>query len=157
MDNTHPTHVSVQTRNRKKTAQSNHDSFSIPQSLRQYADEPLYILIALWAQQQNRWICRTDISEVFEITPQRASFQVSYISKKKHLVTCQERAVRNEGSPNPHTEIWVTDVVLSRDRVRTTPSQPKTKPVRRSSIGNATPELRNLFNTLIGSRKTCSN
>ncbi|EMQ2412444.1 CaiF/GrlA family transcriptional regulator, partial [Salmonella enterica] len=34
----------------KKTAQSNHDPFVIPPSLQQYADEPLYILIALWCR-----------------------------------------------------------------------------------------------------------
>ncbi|ELQ3425247.1 CaiF/GrlA family transcriptional regulator [Salmonella enterica] len=39
----------------KKTAQSNHDPFVIPPSLQQYADEPLYILIALWCRQQNDW------------------------------------------------------------------------------------------------------
>ncbi|EAA6553379.1 hypothetical protein DLB95_25555 [Salmonella enterica subsp. diarizonae] len=39
----------------------------MPPSLQQYADEPLYILIALWAQQRGDWISRTDISETFGI------------------------------------------------------------------------------------------
>ncbi|HFW3088364.1 TPA: CaiF/GrlA family transcriptional regulator [Salmonella enterica subsp. enterica serovar Reading] len=56
---------------REKNAQSNHDTFVIPPSLQQYADEPLYILIALWAQQQNDWVSRTDISETFGINDRR--------------------------------------------------------------------------------------
>lgn len=53
MENTPQNHVPGLACGRKKTAQSNHDTFIIPSSLQQYADEPLYILIALWAQQQN--------------------------------------------------------------------------------------------------------
>ncbi|ECT1023264.1 hypothetical protein DPO11_25320 [Salmonella enterica] len=142
---------------RKKTAQSNHDTFVIPHSLRQHADEPLYILIALWAQQQNNWVSRTDISEAFGINDRRASFQVSYISRRNQRVTCEIRAVRNEGSPASHNQIRVTAVVLTRDTEKAVPIAPKNKPLKRSHVGNASPELSSLFHSLMGSRRTCGN
>lgn len=156
MENTPQTRVTGATRCRKKTAQRNHDTFLIPPSLRQHADEPLYILIALWAQKRGDWVNRMEISEAFGINERRASFQVSYISRRKQRVTCEIRTSRNEGAPTYHHEIRVTDVVLSRNARKAEPAAPKSKPLKRSRIGNATPELRNMFNTLLGSRKLCS-
>ncbi|HCL5312516.1 TPA: CaiF/GrlA family transcriptional regulator [Salmonella enterica] len=154
MDNTPQTYATPPLQ-QKKTAQSNHDTFVIPSSLQQYADEPLYILVALWAQQQNNWISRAEISEAFGITDRRASFQVSYISRRNKRVTCEVRAVRDEGSSCPHHEIRVTGVILTRDTERAVPSPTKNRPVKRSRVGNATPELRSLFNSLTGSRRAC--
>lgn len=142
---------------RKKTAQSNHDTFVIPPSLQPYADEPLYILIALWAQQRDDWVSRTEISEAFGINDRRASFQVSYISRRNRHITCEVRAVRNEGSPASHNQIRVTGVVLTRDTKRAAPAPPKSRPVTRSRVGNASPELRSLFNALAGSKRVCGN
>ncbi|EBS4549454.1 CaiF/GrlA family transcriptional regulator [Salmonella enterica] len=141
----------------KKTAQSNHDPFVIPQSLQQYADEPLYILVALWCRQQNDWVSRMAISEAFGITDRRASFQISYISRHKKRVACEIRVVRTENSQRFYHELMVTGVVLTRDTVRAVPVTPKKGPVKRSKVGNATPELRNMFNSLIGSRRICGN
>lgn len=155
MEKTQQTHMAEQSGGRKKTAQSNHDTFVIPSSLQQYTDEPLYILVALWAQQQNGWVGRAEISETFSITDRRASFQVSYISRRNRRVTCEVRAVRDEGSSCPHNEIRVTGVVLTRDTERAVPAPPKNRPVKRSHVGNATPELRSLFHSLIGSRRAC--
>ncbi|EBR9311552.1 CaiF/GrlA family transcriptional regulator [Salmonella enterica subsp. enterica serovar Muenchen] len=155
MENTPQNHISGQACYRKKTTQSNHDPFVIPASLQQYTDEPLYILVALWAQQQNDWVSRAEISEAFGITDRRASFQVSYISRKNRRITCETRAVRDEGSSCPHHEIRVTGVVLSGDTKRAVPVPPKNRPVKHSRIGNATPELRRLFHSLIGSQRVC--
>lgn len=141
----------------KKTAQSNHDPFVIPPLLQQYADEPLYILIALWCRQQNDWVSRMAISEAFGINDRRASFQISYISRHKKRVACEIRVVRTDNSQRFYHEIRVTGVVLSGDTVRATPVLPKKGPVKRSNVGNATPELRNMFHTLMGSRKICGN
>lgn len=157
MENTQRTRVSGQSVSRKRTIQRNHDTFVIPPSLQQYASEPLYILIALWAQQRDDWVSRTDISEAFGITDRRASFQVSYISRKNKRITCEVRAVRNEGSPAPHNQIRVTGVVLTRDTEKAEPAAPKSKPLKRSHIGNASPELRSLFHSLMGSRRACGN
>ncbi len=155
MENTPQNYVPELARSRKKTAQSNHETFVIPPSLQQYADEPLYILIALWAQQQNDWVSRTEISEAFGINDRRASFQVSYISRRNQRVTCEVRAARNEGSPAPHNQIRVTGVVLTRDTEKAVPVAPKNRPLKRSHVGNVSPELRSLFHSLMGSRSVC--
>ncbi|EDS7590086.1 CaiF/GrlA family transcriptional regulator [Salmonella enterica subsp. diarizonae] len=157
MENTPQNYVQELACGRKKTAQSNHETFVIPPSLQQYADEPLYILIALWALQRDDWVSRTDISEAFGINDRRASFQVSYISRRNQRVTCEVRAARNEGSPAPHHQIRVTAVVLTRDMEKAVPAAPKNKPLKRSHVGNATPELRSLLHSLMGSRRACGN
>ncbi len=155
MENTPQNYVPELARSRKKAAQSNHETFVIPPSLQQYADEPLYILIALWAQQQNDWVSRTEISEAFGINDRRASFQVSYISRRNQRVTCEVRAARNEGSLAPHNQIRVTGVVLTRDTKKAVPVAPKNRPLKRSHVGNVSPELRSLFHSLMGSRSVC--
>ncbi|EBA4670807.1 CaiF/GrlA family transcriptional regulator [Salmonella enterica] len=139
----------------KKTAQRNHDPFVIPASLQQYADEPLYILIALWCRQQNDWVSRMAISEAFGITDRRASFQMSYISRHKKRVDCEIRVIRTDNSQRFYHEIRVTGVVLSGDTVRAVPVQPKKGPLKRSRVGNATPELRNMLHSLMNSRRVC--
>ncbi|EDK5263787.1 hypothetical protein CI424_21790 [Salmonella enterica subsp. enterica serovar Enteritidis] len=139
----------------KKTAQRNHDPFVIPASLQQYADEPLYILIALWCRQQNDWVSRMAISEVFGITDRRASFQMSYISRHKKRVDSEIRVIRSDNSQRFYHEIRVTGVVLSGDTVRAVPVQPKKGPLKRSRVGNATPELRNMLHSLMNSRRVC--
>lgn len=122
MENTPQNHVPGTDCSRKKTTQSNHDMLVIPPSLQQYADEPLYILIVLLAQQRDDWVSRT---ETFSINDRRASFQVSYISRRNRRVTCKVRAVRNEGSPAPHNQIRVTGVVLARGTEKSVPVAPK--------------------------------
>ncbi|EBK2664767.1 CaiF/GrlA family transcriptional regulator [Salmonella enterica subsp. enterica serovar Enteritidis] len=154
MDNTPQTYATPPLQ-QKKTAQSNHDPFVIPASLQQYADEPLYILIALWCLQQNDWISRMAISEAFGITDRRASFQMSYISRHKKRVDCEIRVIRTDNSQRFYHEIRVTGVVLSGDTVRAVPAQPKKSPLKRSRVGNATPELRNMLHSLMGSRRVC--
>lgn len=156
MDNAQQTYTTPPLQ-QKKTTQSNHDPFVIPPSLQQYADEPLYILIALWCRQQNGWVSRMAISEAFGITDRRASFQVSYISRHKKRVDCEVRVIRTDNSQRFYHELRVKDVVLARDTERTVPATPKARPVKRSSVGNATPELRNMFNALIGAQRTCRN
>ncbi|EAU6351816.1 TPA: CaiF/GrlA family transcriptional regulator [Salmonella enterica] len=154
MDNTPQTYATPPLQ-QKKTAQSNHDPFVIPASLQQYADEPLYILIALWCLQQNDWISRMAISEAFGITDRRASFQMSYISRHKKRVDCEIRVIRTDNSQRFYHEIRVTGVVLSGDTVRAVPAQSKKSPLKRSRVGNATPELRNMLHSLMGSRRVC--
>ncbi|EEG5674685.1 CaiF/GrlA family transcriptional regulator [Salmonella enterica] len=156
MDNAKPTYATPTLR-RKKTAQSNHDPFVIPPSLQEYADEPLYILVALWCRQQNDWVSRRAISETFGINDRRASFQISYISRHKKRVSCEIRVVRTDNSHGFYHEIRVTGVVLREGSVRKVPVLSKKGPVKRSKVGNATPELRNMFNTLMGARKIFGN
>lgn len=155
MENTQQTHAPGFSGCKKKTSQRNHDTFIIPPSLQQYADEPLYILVALWAREKNDWVSRIDISEAFGITDRRASFQVSYISRRNSRIICEVRTVRNEGSPHPHHQIRVTGVVLTRDAEKAAPAPHRSKTVKPGKVGNATPELRNMFHSLMGSRRAC--
>ncbi|EIO2210302.1 CaiF/GrlA family transcriptional regulator, partial [Salmonella enterica] len=69
-------------------AQSNHDPFIIPDCVRQYAGEPLYIIVAHWCVQQQDWVGHNQISEAFHITTRRASFLISYLRSKKKRVAC---------------------------------------------------------------------
>lgn len=50
----------------KKPKQSNHERSVIPESVSQYTRQPLYIIIALWCQQQSRWINHNDIAPLFQ-------------------------------------------------------------------------------------------
>ncbi|EDM3692592.1 CaiF/GrlA family transcriptional regulator [Salmonella enterica subsp. enterica serovar Infantis] len=76
---------------KRKGVQSNHDEYIIPQSMEPWSGEPLYLLVARWCLQQNRWINRNDIAVAFHLTERRASFQLSYISRKKARVVCRTR------------------------------------------------------------------
>ncbi|EIK0627690.1 CaiF/GrlA family transcriptional regulator [Salmonella enterica] len=72
-------------------AQTNHDACFIPESVRQYASEPLYIIVAHWCQQQQDWVQRNQISEAFHITARRASYLVAYLRNKTNRVDCECR------------------------------------------------------------------
>lgn len=49
--------------------QTNHDACFIPESVRQYADEPLYIIVAHWCLLQQNWVQRNQIAEAFTSRP----------------------------------------------------------------------------------------
>ncbi|EGV2902206.1 CaiF/GrlA family transcriptional regulator [Salmonella enterica] len=66
--------------------QKNHDDCFIPESVRQYNDEPLYLIVAHWCQQQQDWVQHKQISEAFHITSRRASFLIACLSSKTSRV-----------------------------------------------------------------------
>ncbi|EDW6066445.1 CaiF/GrlA family transcriptional regulator [Salmonella enterica subsp. enterica serovar Oslo] len=96
---------------KKKVTQSNHDVYTIPSCLADWADEPLYLIVARWGLQQKKWINRNDIAAVFHIPDRRASFQLSYISRKKERVSCRTRHVPSEGGGRHRVEIFI-DYIL---------------------------------------------
>ncbi|EDM7409310.1 CaiF/GrlA family transcriptional regulator [Salmonella enterica subsp. enterica serovar Sandiego] len=96
---------------KKKVKQSNHDIYTIPSCMEAWADEPLYLLVARWGLQQKKWINRNDIAAVFHIPDRRASFQLSYISRKKERVACRTRYVPAESSGRQRVEIFI-DYIL---------------------------------------------
>ncbi|EJR2899187.1 CaiF/GrlA family transcriptional regulator, partial [Salmonella enterica] len=69
-------------------SQTNHDACFVPECVRQYSSEPLYILVAHWCLQQKDWVQRSQISEAFHITPRRASYLMSYLRNKASRVVC---------------------------------------------------------------------
>ncbi|SQI66743.1 Positive regulator GrlA [Salmonella enterica subsp. diarizonae] len=47
--------------------QTNHDACFIPECVRQYNGEPLYILVAHWCLLQQNWVQRSQIPAVFRV------------------------------------------------------------------------------------------
>ncbi len=99
----------------KKVKQSNHDEYILPPCMVRWADEPLYLIISRWGMKQKRWIDRNDIVATFHIPDRRASFQISYISRKKERVACRSRYVPVEGGGRQRVEIFIDRIIPARD------------------------------------------
>lgn len=113
---------------KKKVKQRNHDVYTIPPCMAAWASEPLYLVVARWGLQQKRWINRNDIAAVFHIPDRRASFQLSYISRKKERVACRTRYVPAEVSGRQRVEIFI-------DRILPAPQDgPSHAPPRRRNV-----------------------
>jgi len=97
----------------KVVKQRNHDGGRVPPELSEYADQPLYILIALWGVQQKTWIGHKQVSAAFSITERRASFQLSYILRKKEIIQCQTRKVKVSGTRRLCHQVMVEQVNFS--------------------------------------------
>lgn len=119
-------------------SQRNHEVSFIPDSVAKYHHEPLYIIIALWCQQQARWINRNDISLAFQMPTRRASFQLSYMSRKPKRVSCKVRQKileYSDGRRYPCNEVWVEQVL----RVDNMPEDEKKSPPEHKKGGLSGP------------------
>ncbi|HFJ2022041.1 TPA: CaiF/GrlA family transcriptional regulator [Salmonella enterica] len=131
-------------------SQTNHDACFIPESVRQYHDEPLYIIVAHWCMQQQDWVQRKQISEAFHIPVSRASCLMSYLRTKTSRVvfSCRKKFLTNKAL---RYEIYVTQVLeppVSVRRKRAIHSQ-----VSRRRVGNInTTQVNKLWNRLIDRR-----
>ncbi|HDC2548475.1 TPA: CaiF/GrlA family transcriptional regulator, partial [Salmonella enterica] len=78
--------------------QTNHDACFIPESVRRYAGEPLYIIVAHWCLLQQDWVQRNQISEAFHITARRASYLIAYLRSKTSRVVsvCRHQTLPNK-------------------------------------------------------------
>lgn len=114
---------------RKVVAQRNHDSAKVPVELREFIDQPLYVIIALWCHRQSDWIDRQQISDVFAITPRRASFQLSYILRQEKIINASSRKVRASESGRFRQEVRIHQVNLEEAERQKTMS--RTKSTRR--------------------------
>ncbi|EDR9714028.1 TPA: CaiF/GrlA family transcriptional regulator [Salmonella enterica] len=131
--------------------QTNHDACYVPESVRQYASEPLYILVAHWCVQQQDWVQRNQISEAFHITARRASYLVAYLRNKARRVVC---VCRHQTLPNKalRHEIFVIRVLEKTPSARH--GSPACSPVSRRRVGNAdTAEANELWNRLSTRRR----
>ncbi|AIU74337.1 CaiF/GrlA family transcriptional regulator [Hafnia alvei] len=63
---------------------------------REYVPEPLYLSVARWAMQQQRWISSREIAEQFDLTPCKAINLVSYILSAVDEIDCQTKTVPNQ-------------------------------------------------------------
>ncbi|AXC66974.1 TPA: CaiF/GrlA family transcriptional regulator [Salmonella enterica] len=127
-------------------SQTNHDACFIPEGVRQYTGEPLYIIVAHWCMQQQDWVQRNQISEAFHITARRASYLVAYLRKKSSRVVC---VCRHEALTNKalRYEIYVIRVLDAPATARRKSSA--SPPVSRRRVGNAdTAQANELWNRL---------
>ncbi|EDU9604368.1 CaiF/GrlA family transcriptional regulator [Salmonella enterica subsp. enterica] len=115
----------------KKVKQGNHEIYTIPPCMEEWADEPLYLVVARWGLQQKRWINRNDITATFNIPERRASFQLSYISSNKLRVACRTRYVKTKSSRRHRVEIFV-DYVFSSQKEESVHEPP----CRRNALAN---------------------
>lgn len=126
--------------------QTNHDTCFIPESVRQYAGEPLYILVAHWCLQQRDWIQRNQISGAFHITARRASYLMSYLRSKTSRVfsVCRHQTLTNKAR---RYEIFVIRVLDAPATTRR--GSPVSPSVSRRRVGNAdTAQANELWNRL---------
>ncbi|HBM0247552.1 CaiF/GrlA family transcriptional regulator [Salmonella sp. NW805] len=144
----------------KENSQSNHEVTFIPESVAQYYQHPLYIIISLWCQQQNRWINRNDISEAFHMPVRRASFQLSYMTRRPKRIVFRARQQHQVQSGSRCNEVWIDEVIIE------TPEQDmkdsfslRRKKERgaagayRSRVGNGMTGTENIWNTLVMMRQ----
>ena len=62
---------------------------------REYVQEPLYLLVARWAMQQQRWTSSREIADKFNLTPCKAINLVSYILSAVDEIDCQTKTIPN--------------------------------------------------------------
>ncbi|EAB2832377.1 CaiF/GrlA family transcriptional regulator [Salmonella enterica subsp. enterica] len=131
--------------------QTNHDACFIPESVRQYAGDPLYIIVAHWCLQQQDWVQRNQISEAFHITVRRASYLMAYLRNKTSRVVSVSR---HQTLPNKarRYEIYVLQILGAPATVRR--GSPASQTVSRRRVGNADKSQANeLWNRLRNSNR----
>ncbi|KAF1366331.1 CaiF/GrlA family transcriptional regulator [Yokenella regensburgei] len=109
---------------------------------------------------QSRWINRNDIVGIFHIPERQASFQLSYISRKKDRVACRSRYVPKEDGGRRRIEIFI-DHILSfpEDEPIHAPPRRRNVPVKQTSptsrgVGSAMSDNTGLWERLLkGCRK----
>lgn len=146
-DNTHAKKPHITTGNDiHYPAQTNHDACFIPEGVRQYGREPLYIIVAHWCLLQQDWVQRNQISEAFHITARRASYLIAYLRNKAGRVACECRASVLTNNVSRY-EIYVTHVADSSPCRKTARSPAQS--VARRRVGNAdTAQANELWNRL---------
>ncbi|ECQ8983030.1 CaiF/GrlA family transcriptional regulator [Salmonella enterica subsp. enterica] len=130
--------------------QTNHDACFIPECVRQYNGEPLYILVAHWCLLQQNWVQRSQISEAFHITARRASYLMSYLRNKASRVVCvcRRQTLSNKAQ---RYEIFVVRVLENPEPARR--ERTVTPPVSRRWVGNGdSTQANELWNRLCSNR-----
>ncbi|EDQ7954766.1 CaiF/GrlA family transcriptional regulator [Salmonella enterica subsp. enterica serovar Oslo] len=144
----------------KENSQSNHEVTFIPDSVAQYYQHPLYIIIALWCQQQNRWINRNDISEAFHMPVRRASFQLSYMTRRPKRIVFRVRQQHQVQAGSRSNEVWIDNVIIEAPEQDMEGSFPAVRKKERgivgnrhSRVGNGMTGTENIWNTLVMMRQ----
>ncbi|EAB5741043.1 CaiF/GrlA family transcriptional regulator [Salmonella enterica subsp. enterica] len=130
--------------------QTNHDACYVPECVREYSSEPLYIIVAHWCLQQQDWVQRGQISEAFHITARRASYLISYLRNKASRVVCvcRRQMLSNKAQRYEIFVVRVLENLAPARRERTV-----TPPVSRRRVGNGDRAQANeLWNKLCSNR-----
>ncbi|ECC8921170.1 CaiF/GrlA family transcriptional regulator [Salmonella bongori] len=130
------------------TKQNNHKGHHLPEGMEIYANLPFFIIVALWCLHRNTWVNRDDIARAFKLSDRRASFQLSYLMNKKHIIDSEIRKTRSEGSLTTCYEVLVINVCLSQVTSKKYSSFVRIAGNRRSQVGNASQEERALLREL---------
>ncbi|EAW8185581.1 CaiF/GrlA family transcriptional regulator [Salmonella enterica] len=146
-------------KNRRTPYQHNHEACLVPAGLEAWADRPLYILVALWCMHRGGWVSRRDIAQAFGISERGATFQLTYLARKREQVVCKLRRVKHEGMPVARYEVRVLDVKDDTGERKVTEKQRsalRTTQTRR--VGNADEgvraQIRDIWNSLQRGRKS---
>ncbi len=62
----------------------------------EYTQEPLYLSVARWVMQQQRWVSAREIAQQFDLSTCKAINTVSYILSGVEEITCQTKTVPNQ-------------------------------------------------------------
>lgn len=130
------------------TKQNNHKGYYLPEGMEIYANLPFFIIVALWCLHRNTWVNRDDIARAFKLSDRRASFQLSYLMNKKHIIDSEIRKTRSEGSLTTCYEVLVINVCLSQVTSKKYSSFVRIAGNRRNQVGNASQEERALLREL---------
>ena len=61
-----------------------------------FEQEPLYLAIARWAMQQQKWLCADAIAEQFELPRKKVINILSYIITEVSEISCHTKIVPNQ-------------------------------------------------------------
>lgn len=64
--------------------------------MREYEKKPLYLSVARWAMQEQRWISAREIADQFNLDHCKAINLVSYILSAVDEISCQTRTIPNQ-------------------------------------------------------------
>ena len=128
---------------RKNVRQTNHDGCVIPPEVILWEEQPLYLLIARWCLLQKAWIGRKQIAQAFHISDRRASYQLTYMTRKSELIRYELRRVSNGRTLNSSYEVWVHELVIPTSLI-----PQKTLRRRRSKVGGSSEEMRAMLHQL---------
>ncbi|HFG2502397.1 TPA: CaiF/GrlA family transcriptional regulator [Salmonella enterica] len=137
------------------TKQNNHEGRYLPEGMEIYANWPFFIIVALWCLHRNTWVNRNDIARAFKLSDRKASFQLSYLMNKKHIIDSEIRKTRSEGSLTTCYEVRIINVRLPQSSSQKYRSFVRNAGNRRHQVGNASHEERVLLRELwpVKSRK----
>ncbi|EII9658980.1 CaiF/GrlA family transcriptional regulator [Salmonella enterica] len=137
------------------TKQNNHEGRYLPEGMEIYANCPFFIIVALWCLHRNTWVNRNDIARAFKLSDRKASFQLSYLMNKKHIIDSEIRKTRSEGSLTTCYEVRIINVRLPQSSSQKYRSFVRITGNRRHQVGNASNEERALLRELwpVKSRK----